>query len=109
VGVGASMNLVQIEYRALRALEHWRKGTHPEDDLVELKRDLPSEHQSAARRIAAMANSARGETFIWVVGGHPDGAHAPLTQDLADWWPQIESWFDGDAPVMQSTHTLKTR
>jgi hypothetical protein len=97
------MSLALVQHRALLALDSTRHGGRPEDDLVELKSELPDAVR-AARRIAAMANAARGEQFLWLVGVDEKGNRFPAEADLAYWWGAVHARFQGDPPVMQSTH-----
>ena len=72
-----------------------------EDDGIEFKRELPSDTQRAARQIAGMANAARGEQFLWVVGvDEATRAIQPVSGDLAAWWDRVSARFDGEAPVL---------
>ncbi len=99
------MNLVQIEHRALRALDRLRSGSTSEDDGVEFKRELPEDTQKAARQIAGMANAARGEQYLWLVGvDEKTGEIHPNHANPAPWWDQVSACFQGEAPVMRLAH-----
>ena len=99
------MSLAHFEFRALKAIEAARNGSNPEDDGVELKLEMPTDHQRVARRIAAMANAARGEPFLWLIGvDERTGEIARPTFDLNSWWAKVSSFFAGDPPAMRSSH-----
>lgn len=69
-------------------------GTRPEDSLVEFKREWPSDSNKAARQIAAICNSARGDDVLWVIGfDEIDGCVGCESKDFQDWWPRIQSQF----------------
>jgi len=59
----------------------------------------------AARQIAALANAARGERALWIVGLDEKGRRVvqdPNQPDLAAWWSQVSKRFDGITPEMDS-------
>lgn len=94
------MRASDIETWALGIVERVEKGQPVEDARVELKRDWPLEPIDMARRIAGHANAARGEPILWLIGVDQKGGQitgAP-GRELADWWPQVRSRFDGLAP-----------
>jgi hypothetical protein len=67
--------------------------------------NLPPDPLGAARRIAAMANAARGEHFLWLVGVDQNtGSTFQVNTDVASWWPAVQACFEGDPPVMRVTH-----
>ncbi len=64
----ASLRPHEIELLANRIITRLQSGQPTEDDaLVELKAEWP-DPAKAARRIAAHANSARGERIVWLLG-----------------------------------------
>ena len=76
-------------------------GGRAEDDSVECKAQWPTDADKAARRIAAISNTARGDEAMWLVGLDENGHRVePLDQtDPANWWSAVESKFaDGIAP-----------
>lgn len=81
----------------LRDFTHaYRKDT--EDQRVELKAEWPDPGK-AARRIGGHANAARGDTILWLIGvDESRGVVGTTAVDLASWYPQVDSWFDGPAP-----------
>lgn len=71
---------------------------------MEAKSAWLNDTKKAARIIAAMANAARGETILWIIGLDEDGGRiVPLdSTDPADWWQRVESGFaDKTTPGMQ--------
>ncbi|WP_353929015.1 hypothetical protein WJM97_11820 [Okeanomitos corallinicola TIOX110] len=100
------MNSRQIESWALRVIDCVKSGQPNEDFLVELKAVWIPEAK-AARRIAGHANAARGENILWLIGVDEKkgidcviGANA---NDVASWYPQVESFFNELAPRMISS------
>lgn len=95
------MNKRQIEAWALQIIDGIKDGALTEDSLVELKRTFP-EAPKAARRIAGHANAARGESILWLIGVDERQGIVGINNDidLASWWPQVESCFDGIAPYL---------
>ena len=77
---------------------------HPiEDARVELKAEWP-DPVKAARRIAGHANASGGERILWVIGAdEKKGAVGGAKQEeLTEWWPRVQSLFDGLAPTLIS-------
>ena len=95
----------QLEYRALRLLEALAEGRSllNADATAALFRRWPRPPASAARRLAAHANTARGRDVLWLVGvdanGRGPGADAG---NFSDWLPAILPFFDGLAPQVTS-------
>lgn len=72
-----------------------------EDLFVEFKRQLPDDHRRAARRIAALANAARGTEVVWLVGVDNDGTVVGVDDpELSNWWAQVQRCFDDVSPDM---------
>jgi hypothetical protein len=89
----------EIEEWALRVLDLIAAGGRVEDDLVELKREWPSDPSRSARRIAAQANAARGEPFLWLIGvDERTGEIIPPADDPAQTWERLKAEFDGQPP-----------
>jgi hypothetical protein len=88
----------QVEAWTLDIIEAVTGSRWAEDSRVELKSGwLPPE--KAARRLAAHANAARGQPILWLVGlDERTGVVGAAPNDLASWWPQVQSRFDGPAP-----------
>ncbi len=70
-----------------------------EDSRVELKA-IWLYAEKAATRLAAHANTARGNNILWLVG--VDEKNRALTDidhtELAVWYESVQRWFDGFAP-----------
>ena len=109
------MEKISIEAEARQIINRALKGTKKEDGRGEVKKQLPvplkkgDEYTSKdqwkrwAERIAAMANAASGEPFIWVIG--VDDIKKKLYNvkdfDTASWSARISSYFcDNEAPEM---------
>ncbi|MFF1388128.1 hypothetical protein [Rhodococcus erythropolis] len=85
----------QIEIRALRVVDRIINSRPAEDDLVECKAEWPEDHRKAARQIAALCNTARGEDAMWLIGVNErlkNVTPADVTE-LANWWPKVEKYF----------------
>lgn len=92
------MNSIQIESWALRIIDRVTSGQPNEDFLVELKREW-IDQEKAARRIAGHANSAMGENILWLIGVDEQyGVVGADLNDLASWYPAVESCFNELAP-----------
>jgi hypothetical protein len=95
------MKKYEIEQWARRLIESLQKDGNFEDSFADIKGQLP-DPRKAARQIAGLANAAQWESALWVVGvdektGKVTGADR---NDLAEWWPQVTSYFDGPYPEM---------
>jgi hypothetical protein len=89
------------EQWALQVLDGHIRGVRNEDGRVEFKRQLPSDPQKVARRLAGHANAARGEPILWLVGvDEKERKVVPgeLPSDAAAYWSQVWSKFDGPHP-----------
>jgi hypothetical protein len=96
------MRTSEIDAWALRVIERVEKNEPHEDDRVELKAEWPESPSEAARRIAGHANQMRGEPFLWLIGvDERRGVVGADKNNLANWWPQVESQFDGPVPPIQ--------
>lgn len=88
-----------IEGWALSVIDRVVKNQPIEDNRVELKSEL-SDPYKAARRIAAHANIAHGESILWLVG--VDQKKQMVTGapniDFAELWSSINSYFNELAP-----------
>jgi hypothetical protein len=92
------MRRLEIEAWTLSVADNVRAGRPVEDSRVELKAEWPDVYR-AARRIAAHANAARGDTILWVVGiDEKKGVVGASATDLAKWYDQVQAQFDGLAP-----------
>jgi hypothetical protein len=85
---------------ALRAIDQAKAGQPYEDSRVEFK-SIWIEPREAARHIAGHANAARGEPILWLMGVLPTGeVSGVLAMELANWYPQVKSFFDESAPEL---------
>jgi len=95
------MKGIEIEEWALRVIERAEQCQPNEDARVDLKTKWPDTAAKAARQIAGHANAARGVSILWVIGvDEQQGVIGASQNDLADWWPQVKSQFDGPVPRM---------
>src|SRR5262245_30570385 len=99
------MMIQEVEQQARAAIARAQGGSQSESSIVELKREwtFQNDYRKAARRLAGIANAARCQPVIWVVGvdetnGNILGADR---NELANWWPQIQSHFDAVYPAME--------
>ncbi|HEX8598658.1 MAG TPA: hypothetical protein VF952_09095 [Chloroflexia bacterium] len=94
------MRVRDIEIWTFQVIGRLKRNQQIEDSRVELKAAWPDNPASAARRIAGHANAARGEDILWLIG--VDEARRVVVgaspTDLATWYPQVRSHFDGVAP-----------
>lgn len=102
------MTKADLEYLALQAIDVARRGQVPEDNRVELKREWPGPPPAAARRLAALANAARGEDVVIVVGiDEKTGEAHPVVGEAAEWWSGLRKWFDGEVPSLTAWRTTE--
>lgn len=89
------MKKQEIEFKVLNIIDRLEKGQPIEDNEIELKSEWPRDHFKAARRIAAHANSARGETIIWIIGiDEKKGVVGANFEELSNWYAKVRSRFD---------------
>ncbi|NLM17511.1 MAG: hypothetical protein GX221_07320 [Candidatus Riflebacteria bacterium] len=89
------MKKQEIEFKVLDIIERVEKSQPIEDDTIELKAEWPKDHFRAARRIAAHANSARGEQILWIIGiDEKNGVVGADFEELSIWYAKIKSCFD---------------
>lgn len=102
------MRLSEIEFWALNIIERVEKGQPIEDARVEAKSKWIDDPADFARRIAAQANAARGESILFVIGVDEKAKRVPgaPTKDKADWWPQVKKHFDGVPPSLLDRHVF---
>jgi hypothetical protein len=98
------MQRAQIEYITLQVVDDVSAGLGVEDDAhIELKGQWPTDFRKTARQIAAHANAARGAEILWLIGiDEKNGVTGAKHEELANWWPQVESFFDGPSPTLAS-------
>lgn len=93
------MRPTEIESWALRIIERVGNNQPVEDSRVELKREWPTDHFKAARRIGGHANAARGERILWLIGiDEVEGIVGVDYQEVTNWLQGIESQFSHLAP-----------
>ena len=95
-------NRQELEAIIRREVDRFRRdGRGHEDSFMELKRQFP-EPQKAARRIAALCNSAHGADAIWIIGvdDSTGEVYELESTELQEWWPNVLKWFDEIAPDM---------
>jgi hypothetical protein len=86
---------------ALEVVRRLEEGRQTEDAFVELKAQWPADPLRAARRLAAHANSARGEPILWLIGvDERRGVVGVQAHEISTWWDQVENQFDRIAPAM---------
>lgn len=92
----------QLEGWALDVLDRVTSGGRLEDARVEIKREWPDPVE-AARRIAGHANAARGAPILWLIGVDEKARTVPGAdyEELANWFPRVQSQFDELAPSLQ--------
>jgi hypothetical protein len=96
------MRKTDIEYWAINVIERVENQQSVEDARVELKSDW-IDPIKAARRIAGHANAAHAEPILWLFGvDEKEGAKGIENIDLARWFDQIKSQFDGISPESTS-------
>lgn len=89
------MRITEIECWALNTIERVEKHQPIEDDIVELKSKWPDDYYKTARRIAAHANSSRGEPILWLIGiDEKDGVVGVEFTEVSNWYNKILSHFD---------------
>ncbi|GAB1354674.1 hypothetical protein MASR1M12_34130 [Erysipelotrichia bacterium] len=89
------MKKQEIEFKVLDIIDRLEKGQLIEDDTIELKSEWPRDHFRAARRIAAHANSARGEPIMWLIGiDEKKGVIGADFEELSIWFAKVRSRFD---------------
>ena len=93
----------QIEAWALRSIQAAIDHQNCEDSLVEMKREWPTDHHKAARRIAAHANAAGGQPILWLIGVDEKGGMVTGADQnsFSDWWAQVRKHFESLAPHLR--------
>ena len=95
------MSPFEVNSWALSILQQVRSRQPTEDTRVECKA-LWLDVKSVARQLAGMANAAKGEPILWLIGVDEKGATIPGTEhrELNNWYPQLVKEFDGVAPSL---------
>jgi hypothetical protein len=107
---GGALRVIEVEAWALRVIDRVQRGVPIEDSRVELKADWPEDSNKAARRIAGHCNARADDRVLWLIGvSEVSGVVGANSNDMATWWPQVKSEFDGQAPYIRDVHlTLST-
>ncbi len=94
------MRRAEISAWAYRVLEQLAGGGPLEDAHVELKADW-IDSVKAARRIAGLANAARGDPALWLVGIDEKTSQVVGAEPVAfaDWWEQVRVCFVDTVPA----------
>ena len=103
------MRKQQLELKVDSIVRRVLDGQKVEDSEVELKSVWPDDPWAWARRIAGHANSARGESILWLVGVDEDGHKLSGVGDIevGELLEQIASYFDFKiAPELQTMARL---
>jgi Schlafen, AlbA_2 len=90
------MTKIELEKWVLEIADRVLKNEPIEDDRVELKTKWPDDFHKAARQIAGLANQARGQMILWIIGLNEKekkivGAEQ---EEFSDWYNQVKSNFD---------------
>lgn len=95
------MKPVEVNSWALSILQRVRSRHPSEDSCVECKASWP-DVKNVARQLAGMANAAKGEPILWLIGVDEKGAAIPGAKhlELNNWYPQLVKEFDGLAPQL---------
>ncbi|MFJ4208119.1 hypothetical protein ACIPY2_06620 [Paenarthrobacter sp. NPDC089675] len=85
---------VELEAKALAAVDRIRAGHQVENDLIESKLSWPQENK--ARQLAGCLNRAGGDPEIYIIGidERTGVVHDVARVDVLDWWNQIVPQFD---------------
>lgn len=97
------MRRQDLELRVIECLNRVHSGLRVEGSMFELKSNWPDASQKTARQLAGLANAARGEDVVWIIGvDEDDSAIVGATrEDLANWWPSVQKHFaDNVCPEM---------
>lgn len=100
------MKATDLEHKVRRIISAVKTGQPVEDTLIELKSEWSKDSHRAARRIAAHANAAHGESITWVFGVDEKGKIVTGVDEIemANWVQSVGKHFDGLAPAL-ITHT----
>ena len=107
------MNKSDFTNRAIRAIECVLGQGPAEDSYVEFKTvfpdvDTPESTVKVARQLAAHANAAAPDSFVWIIGvdekaGKVVGANK---KELSNWLSRIQRCFDGPSPKLSASEIL---
>jgi hypothetical protein len=96
------MRASELEAWALAIADAAVRGNPIEYDRVELKAAWPESPAAAARRLAAHANTAGGDSILWLIGVDEKARQIRGAEpnDLASWWPIVRAQFRGSTPEL---------
>jgi hypothetical protein len=97
------MRKSEVDYWVLQVADRVKAGQQVEDARVETKLDWPSPDHTTARQLAGLANAARGEPVLVLIGVDPRNQtiESADCKELANWWPAVSKWFNGVAPDLE--------
>lgn len=91
----------RVETWTLSMIDRVAKNQPLEDSLVDLKAEWPHDKSRAAWQLGGLANAAGGLDILWIVGlDEKGGVIGASQQELASWWPEVQSQFDGVSPTL---------
>src|SRR5690242_18299237 len=100
------MTKAEIEQIIENILKKIDSNQPVEDSLIELKSNWIQAIE-AANKIAGHANAALGDQILWLIGiDEKKGVVGADRNELADWYPQVQSCFDGAAPILLSDYNI---
>jgi len=99
----------ELEAWALLVADAAVRGDPIEHDRVELKTTWPETPAAAARRLAAHANAAGGETVLWLIGvdERARAVRGAEPNELANWLPAVQAQFRGPTPSLLRQGSLR--
>lgn len=95
------MKKQELETLARNIIAQVIAGNTVEDSGVELKSTW-LEAEKAARRLAAHANSARGDAIVWLMGIDEKGKKVVGFEinEMSNWINKLAKQFDGEPPIL---------
>ena len=96
------MRASELEAWALAVTDAVVRGDSIEYDRIELKAAWPESPAAAARRLAAHANTAGGDTILWMIGldERTRQVRGAEPNELANWLPAVQAQYRGPAPAL---------
>jgi hypothetical protein len=96
------MRRADVENWVLQIVDAVRNKKPGEDSRVELKAEWPKPDHKIARKLAGLANAARLEPVVMVIGLDESTGEIKSAdkREVANWWPQVEKFFNGPAPEL---------
>ena len=95
------MKATDLEHKVRQIISVAKAGQPVEDTLIELKSEWSKDSHKAARRLAAHANAAHGESITWIFGVDEKGKIITGVDEMemANWIQSVGKHFDGLAPA----------